>query len=356
MAGIRQSIETNKKILLLVATLLVVIITLLFKFYGEQKRENRALRLKILSMSENRRAPKTWSALLTRPKTIAATAPQQASGTATTAAVNVDQSLATQDTQVLAVQLDDQMSSVKNADLKTLENNIAIADEIISREPDSYGAYKAKLISLLTKEGKFNQAADESEVEGLLESMAQFNIGNDRRARREAALISETNEQRNALDSQLDEIANSKESLETMLNNLDASSPQYNILQDQIADLERKESEYNLAYEEIENKLASNSAQIANEDIIEIPFMRMLAQNDLEGVADNAQSFIEQFPNSPSGYFYLMRSLELQGQKDQALQVLQNSTLPPDARQNLLQRLESQGASDPKNYWQQLSF
>jgi sensor histidine kinase regulating citrate/malate metabolism len=52
MASIRNSIQINKRIMILVAVLLAMILVLLTKFYFSQKKENRALRLKILSTSD----------------------------------------------------------------------------------------------------------------------------------------------------------------------------------------------------------------------------------------------------------------------------------------------------------------
>lgn len=357
MSSIRQSIQLNRRLLVLVAGLLIVVIVFLGKFFFHQSAENKALRLKILSMSENKKIAKPWSALTSQ--TSALTAPAQAPvASATQADVPKEEELplADQDVQKLATTLSTQMKRPRNLDEKALDQNIAIADEIISREPDSYSAYKAKLISLLVKEGKFNQSASEEEVESLLENMAQFNIGSDKMARREAALMANSNVELNQIDDELNALAEEKQSLESRLNTLDANSPELAEANRRLDEIEEKETMLFSNAQAIEQGLASSTDQMVNEDIIEIPFMRMLAKNDYEGVINNAQTFIEQFPGSPSGYYYLMRAMELQGQKAEALSVIQNSQLPPETRNNLLQRLESEGSSDPKNYWQKLSF
>lgn len=358
MASIRHSIETNKKLLILIALLLALIAVLVGRFYFQEKRENRALRLKILSMSENRRTPKPLATLMT-PSTKSALTIAPAATTPISEAIpesNNTVSIRDQDTQELAVQLNSQMRRPRNLNLETLDNNIAIADELVSREPDSYSAYKAKLVSLLVKEGKFNQAADEEEIEGILENMAQFNIGSDKLARREASLIANSNAELDNVDRELNSLALERENLESQLSNLDANSPELQNINDRLAQLENLETNLLSNADAIEAGLANNSARIVNEDIIEIPFMRMLAKNDYDGVMNNAQTFIEEFPNSPSGYYYMIKALEMQGQKDQALGVIQNSRLSPDVQNALLQRLESEAGQDPKNYWQKLSF
>jgi flagellar biosynthesis chaperone FliJ len=365
MTSIRNLIQINRRILILIGILLVIILVLLTKFYFNQRIENRALRLKILSMSENKRTPKSWSQLTNKiPKTITPVdAPVEQSSIPPTQPIvrpattlENNEPLAGQDTSDLAVKLDNQMKRPKNLDLATIDNNIAIADEIISREPDSYRAYKAKLISLLVKEGKFNQPIDEVEVESLLESMAQFNISSDKLARREAALIGNTNSEVQTVELQLEELARSRESLESQLGYYGANSSEFARLNAQMQQLDSYEEQLLGNIDNLQASLENNTAQLVNEDIVEIPFMRMMAKNDYNGVIYNAQNFIDQFPNSPNGYFYLVKAMEMQGQKDQARAVIQNAQLPQDVQGVLLQRLDNEGRQNPETYWQKLSF
>lgn len=348
--------------MVLIAILLVVIIAFLGKFYFQQRKENKALRLKILSMSENRRAPKPWSQLIARPTVVQnqASAPTaQPAGTTTTAPTIANENnepLANLDTQTIAVRLNAQMKDVQNLDSAALDMNIEMADEIISREPDSYGAYKAKLISMLVKEGKFDSAANESEVESLLESMAQFSINTDRVARREAALMANANSDIRKVEGDLEMLAIERDNLENGVLANSADPTQMEQLNQLREDLDDREALLLSNIENLEKSVANNTNQIVNEDIVEIPFMRMMAQNDYQGVMDNAQEFIDQFPNSPNGYFYYMRALELQGRNDEARNLLQTSNLPSEAQQALLNRLESQGNVDPKMYWKNLNF
>ena len=360
MTSIRNSIQTNRRIMIVIAILLATVIVFLGKFYFQQRHENKALRLKIISMSENKRTPKPWSELMARPKTtpvVTTTAPvvtAQVAPQATSEAV-VTPPLASLDTQEIAVKLNAQMKAVKTLEAKDLDYNIEMADEILSREPDSYGAYKAKLISLLVKEGKFDSPADESEVESLLESMAQFNFNTDRVARREAALMANANADIRNIEGELDNLIVDREAIENGI--ATATDPalmeELNMQREQ---LDAKEALLQNNIVNLEQSVAVNTNQLVNEEIVEIPFMRMMAQNDYEGVMDNAQDFINQFPNSPNGYFYMVRALEMQGQGEQARSLIQSATMPKDVQQSLLQRLESQGESDPKNYWQNLNF
>ncbi len=364
MVSIRHKVETNRRLLILVAVMLIIIGVLLGKFYFQQKSENKALRLKILSMSENKRTPKPWSALTSASpvsvgsastSTLSAPPSPPAQSNEQTPIENSDQ-IEGQETQVLANLLSTQMRRPRNLDAKTLDRNMAIADELISREPDSYGAYKAKLIAMLVREGKFNYATNDDEVESLLENMAQFNVGNDNLARREAILIGNTSADIDNIDNQLYALAQEREAIESQLNIFAADSPELLNANDRLAQIEEQEGQLMANVDSLEAGLVQNTAQMLNEDVVEIPFMRMLAKSDYEGVINNAQAFIDQFPDSPSGYFYMVRALELQGQKSEALTLIQNSRLPADVQSGLLQRLQNESGQDPKNYWQKLSF
>lgn len=356
MASIRDSIQANKRLQIFVVALLIVLIALMAKFYFAQRRENRALRIKILLMAENKRIPKPWLQLTTK----AVAQPNTTTSTPTAKTINegvgTSLRLTEEDTSNLAAKLDKQMKKIKSAELTVLDDNITIANELISREPDSYSAYKAKLIAMLVKEGKFSQSVDENEINSTLESMAQFNISSDKLARREAGLIASTNESIQSNEIQLEDLARDKEFMESQLASFDPNSPDSENLHMQIQEIENKQSELLSSISNLENNLYANTNQLINEDVVEIPFMRMLAQNDYQAVSESAQSFIEQFPNSPNGYFYLVRSLELQGQKDEAISIIQNAKLPQDSRDELIKRLESESSQDPKNYWQKLNF
>lgn len=357
MAGLRESIQSTRNLLIAVIALLGILGLFVGKFYIEQKKENQSLKLKLLLMSENKKTPKAWSELTKKAPVVKTAEPQ------VPAPVKIEEVpakspevLSEQDTQTLAMKLDDQMRKVRELDLSTLDNNIALADEIISREPDSYSAYKAKLISLLVREGKFNQETDDTEIENLLESMAQFNFTTDAVARREAALISNATNERAGLEMQIEDLNLERENLAMELESLDPNSVEFANMNIEIQQLEEKQNTLLANAESLEDRLNEESAQLANEDVIEIPLMRMLAKNDYDGVIANAQNLIEQFPNSPNGYYYLTKALELQGNREEALSIIQNSVLPGDIQSNFIQRLEYESKEDPKAYWQKLDF
>lgn len=362
MAGIRSSIQTNRRLLFFIAGLLIVISAFVAKALYDQKKENRALRLKMITMSETRRASKPWTQLIRPAKLVAdstslinsavAPAPQ----TPATSSLTATLSLAEQDTATIAIKLDSQMRDVQSLDLDKLNENILLAEEIITREPDSYDAYKAKLISMLVKEGKFRETVNDSDVNDLLENMAQFSSENENNALKEAAINSTANVNNSNLESRLQTINDERASLEDRIESLAADSPDRNSL---IATLEGLDQEAAQAQASLEEALTENDQtlnRVANMDLIEISFKRLIAQGDFNSAADNAQSIIDSYPNAPEGYYYLVRSMQLQGESDQARVMLENAQLTPELRDSLLQKMEQERNQNPQDYWKNLKF
>lgn len=357
MTGLRESIQVNRKLLITTMVFLAMMLVFVGKFYRDQKKENHSLKLQLLLMSESKKTPKAWKELINqKPIHAETTQVKKTEVITTTAADETKIILSEEDTQTLAKKLDSLMIRAQDLDEKALDFNIELADEIISREPDTYGAYKAKLISLLIKEGKFNQDIDDSYIENLLENMAQFSFSNEAIARKEAALMSKANIESENLEMRIEQLAIEREALENQQQALDSNSDEFAILSNQINILEEKQNELLENTDNAFVRLADQSTELANEDVVEIPFMRLLAKNEFEAVISNARSFIEQFPESPKGYFYLTRALELQGNKEEAMNVIQNSTLPGDVQSSFIQRLENESKTDPKAYWQKLNF
>jgi tetratricopeptide (TPR) repeat protein len=359
----------NRKILYTIILFLLVIAGVGLKFFYAQKRENSALRVKILSLNKVKKIPLPWSRLTQESieiinkqaaasKTKAIT-PAMPIPTLTPVAKLINEiPIVDQPTEQLAKSLTQNMLGINNLDLAGVNKNIEMADEIISREPSTYSAYKAKLISMIVKESKFNQAVDEYDFNKVLDNMAGFEVNNDATLRREAALIATTNNQLIALSNTLNDISILKDEISTQSSALDKSSAEYQELQLQSDQLDQREQATAESLENLQNNLNTETqpAVNLNEDIVEIPFLRLLAKGDYDAVNENAQSFIEQFPNSPIGYYYLVKSLELQGRTDDAIRVIEEATLTPENQSSLLERLDASSGEDPTKYWEKLRF
>ncbi|MDD4975533.1 MAG: hypothetical protein PHY93_14330 [Bacteriovorax sp.] len=365
----------NRKNLYTIILFLLVIAGVGLKFFYAQKRENSALRVKILSLDKVKKIPLPWSRLTQESidsinKQAAATKNNSKTMTTPTDTATPNPTLTPvvklineipitdQTTEQLAKKITQNMLGINNLDLAEVDKNIEMADEIISREPNTYSAYKAKLISMIVKESKFNQNIDEYDLNKVLDNMAGFEVNSDMAARREAALIATTSNQLIALSNTLDDISILKDEISTQSSALDKSSPEYQELQLQNEQLLQREQVATENLENLQNNLNSGALLpvTLNEDIVEIPFLRLLAKNDYDAVNENAQSFIEQFPNSPIGYYYLVKSLELQGRTDDAIRVIEEATLSPEDQSALLDRLEASSGEDPKKYWEKLKF
>lgn len=356
-----NSPTTNNKLLYFVAGLLVIILIFGAVFYNQQKKENQALSLKILMMSEKKRTPKPWAQILTPPKLITdAASTINASTKAETTAVkkDVELPLAEQDTQSLAIKLDSLMRNVQSLDLAALNNCINIADEIISREPNSDMAYKAKLVAMLVKEGKFKQAIDDNIVNSTLESMAQLTSENGNFAEHVAAYDSATNASLSDSDTKLNQISEEKSIYEARLKDLenDSSTPERDSIIASLAKLQMEEDNTLKSMDETSALHDESISQLMSEEVLDIPLRRLLANGAYDEVADNAQSLIDQYPNSTDGYFFLFKAMELQGQREEALNMLKNSQINLNTRDELIKKLEMERSQDPKLYWQNLKF
>jgi hypothetical protein len=360
MENIPESTTTDRRLLYFVAGLLIIILVFGAYFFTQQKKENRALSLKILMMSEKKRTPKPWTQILTPPKLLTDTAKAVSASTASVTTEEIKDSaelpLSEQDTQTLALKLDTQMRNVQNLELNAIDNNILIADEIISREPNSDMAYKAKLISMLIKEGKFKKPIDEGEVNAALESMAQLTSDGGQLAEHLAAYDSTANASLANSEERMNQISEEKAIFEARLKDLEPDSPERDSLVASISKLQSEEDNTLRSMDDMNDLHDESVGQLMSEEVLDIPLRRMLANGNYEEVADNAQSLIDQYPKSTDGYFFLYKALELQGQKEEALNMIRNAQLNPNIRDDLIQKLEMERSQDPKLYWQHLKF
>jgi len=253
-------------------------------------------------------------------------------------------SLQEKESEQLATEL--QMTLNKRSKLSTqdFDQNIAMADELISRDPNVYSSYKAKLILLLSKEGALKEAIDDSEIEELLTTMSNFNMLSERTLQKEAFLIARTNEK---IDVTNDEIV-------ALQNEIEQSSDQADTAQLE-AQLQSKFDEVTGLEAQIEEGLLDRS-DFLNEDILEIPLYRSLASKDYEAVIDDSREIMTQFPHSLSAHFFLIRALELAGESEVAQDHFKNLALKEEDLRLLTDRLNSTRNKDPKDYWKDLRF
>lgn len=321
------------------------------------------MRVKIISLNKIKSTPISWSHLNPVIKTPLAPTPfPSASPTKQVANAIItplpEGSIEEQSTDQLAETLSKKMGNIKTLSLEEVEKNIEMANEIINREPNSFSAFKAKLISLLVLESKFNQSVDDYELNSVLDKLASFEITNGNLDAREATLIATTNNQLTVLENKLDEISLIRDEVSTQSAALDKTSPEYFTLQmanEELAMREQMAAENLEQYQETINNRGLPPTYFS-EDIVEIPFLRLMSKNDYDTVRENAQSFIEQFPESPTGYFYLIKALEAEGRTQDIIQVIADSKLTPEAQSILQDRLEASNGEDPKRYWEKLNF
>ncbi|HAZ13603.1 MAG: hypothetical protein A2X86_13810 [Bdellovibrionales bacterium GWA2_49_15] len=318
-----------------------------------QEKENTAADVQAILSRKIKTMPVLWrQLLLSKRATVLApasvTIPEESTLT----------SISEQTTEELAQFLDSTMKNIDGNNLSTIEKNIEVADTIIARVPDSYSAYKAKLISLLVKEAKFKVEVEDDEINSLLEIMATFDVASSAQAIKEAILITGTGNEILQLQEKLADLAIEEEQLALEYAALDINSPEARLLDAEQAKLLADEQELfekilALEHNNADEPLSGNGL---NEDLVHIPFLRALAKNDFDEVLRIAQDFTDQFPNSPIGYYYLIKTLSILGRDTEALSVIINSPLSKDSLFKIQENLDNFSDKDPQLYWQMLRF
>ncbi|MBT4790668.1 MAG: hypothetical protein HON90_03785 [Halobacteriovoraceae bacterium] len=335
----------NNKTTFFLGTIFLFAIISSVLYYTKIKQENLALKLKIASLTKSYKLKaRTWNELKNSPKQrkkIKRLIPKKEN--------NLPSKLfdpTTLSLQELITHIDSFYSKNNyTKSIKDLNNTLSAVNELIDREPSSYSAYKAKLILLLIKESGFSEPIDELEVEQTLNSMASFDLLSNLTLRKEAFLISRANQQ-------LDELGNQIIILEDQLEELDESSPDTAILS------LKRETMYS-DYLEIENNIQTgllSDQDFINEDLVEIPFYRDLANNDIQKVIDNANELLDEYPQSITGYLFLIKGLELDNNTELADEIISNSSLTENQMLELKKRLSKLSNFDPKKYWKKLRF
>jgi hypothetical protein len=197
---------------------------------------------------------------------------------------------------------------------------------------------------LLKKES--NQGADYQDevIEDLLETISGFDVKSDYALRKEAFLIAKTNNSLNRLDNEIDLLEN-----ELIRSTDQAESDQLSLLiTTKLIEMEEEESS-------LENRLLVEEDYL-NEDLVEIPLHRALVKKDYENVIETANAIIENFPDSISGYFFLVKALELSGETELATSVIEQCLLNLEDLRELQLRLMRSKNIDPRDYWKQLRF
>lgn len=288
----------NKKVLTLIVFILVGFSGSLWWKLGKVSSEITALKLKInLSQKLKVNKPISWSETISKTKESKKNLPEKIEST---------------------------LTNIKKSELEKIEESIRDADELIVDEPYSYSSYKAKLILLLTKEAKFNKTIDDYELRVLLETMSLFDVLSDKVLRKEAFLISRTNKR-------IDEILDQEE-----------------ISEDELSEVEVLE-------EQLENGFLDDEDFI-NEDLVEIPLLRGLARKDYDFVIEESEALLSEFPDSIRGNYFLIKALELAGETEQALDVLENLQLSDEKMKILKNRLQSSRNKKTEDYWKELRF
>ncbi len=365
-----KKVNSNRKIIYALIVIFTIIASILLRNQVIQKKENNALKVKLISLAKIKKKSTPWSRLTQ--KEIASINLEKDKNNISgqvkipnsimnnnSSHLNINEEneikkidIFDQSLDELVFLLNENMNNIKSIDLNTILRNIEIADEIINRTPESYSAYKAKLISMIYLESKFAQEVDDYEFNNLLYDLANFDLTSDVAIRKEAIFIATSNGQVLLLENKLYNILQMRAEFQNQNTDLEKNNLE---LQNRDEVLAVDEQATILELEQLESNI-KEEASILNEDIVEIAFLRLIAKNDLDTAIDNAYEYLRTFPDSLNGYFYLLRVLELKGEKDEIDEVIKKSNLNVKDQEKLRKRLLESLDEDPKKYWEKLIF
>ena len=359
-----------RKFLFYVIAFVVIVLIFFFRNYIFHKKENYPLNVKLITLNKLKKNPKPWRRL-TQSEMLAIN--KKSTNNKITekifkiinpiidsnSSLNDKQKegegmvIIDQDLDKLVKKLNENMNNIKSIDLHSLFENIEIADEIINQSPYSYSAYKAKLISMIYLESKFEQVIDDYEFNNVLYDLASFDLSSNEAIRKEAIIIATSSNQLLQLENKLNTILQMRDGVASQ-----AFDSENNIFQFQAQDAELAVTEQLaiLELENFKNNIKETSLSLNNEEIVEIVFLRLIAKDDLDTVINNAQEYLNNFPDSLNGYFYLIRALELKGEHNEIDQVISSSSLTTENQKKLRKRLLESLNEDPKKYWENLIF
>lgn len=264
-----------------------------------------------------------------------------------------------QKTQDLIHLLAGRLNSIDSQNLDDLKINIDIANLLILKMPEDSMAYKAKLMSLLQAEGRFQYQINNDEVNYLLSELAQFDLDTESILKKEDALVEQANNEITAINQTLDDLEYQRQLIELNLESADTESPEYSNFMESRANILQKEDEAleksALLQISVENRYFPDESYI-NEELVEIPFLRLLAKNEFNDAIFAAEIFMNENPKSSIGYFYLIKAYELSDQYAKALEIMQDERLTNEMRQKIEERLIKQRDGHSKKYWQLLKL
>jgi hypothetical protein len=195
-------------------------------------------------------------------------------------------SLAEADTAELANQLTGSFLDLRHASRADIERSLAVADALLARNPDMYAAHKAKLVALMLKELKFKQDVDPAAYENAYSELLSF-----------------------AGSGGPDPVAAEREGASGAAAELSGVDP----------------------------------------DLVHLPFVRLEAQGNFEASARLAQEYLQAYPNSYVGYYYLASATWAAGDEGQAVTLFRRGLrngVSEEAAREMLARLKNQ---DPLN-------
>ncbi|GEM_PF-2908236 len=341
----------NKKNITLFLSLLITSTAALYLFqYERNKKQKLVLSIKRNLISNNKRKSLSWRSFKKpkiKEKTTLTKLQTQKKGLEDRNKErdnNDFTNLQEKETSELTQFIESTLKPRLHLDISDIDKGIKVIDELISRNPNVYSSYKAKLLLLLRKENTQGGEFHDESIDELLETMSSFDIRSEYALRKESFLIAKTNNSLNRLDNQIEMLERE------LIRSIDQE--ERDLLRGLIATkLNKMEEEEN----RLENRLLIQEDYL-NEDLVEIPLYRALVKRDYQNVIEVSNALIQNFPNTISGYFFLVKALELSGQKEESAIIIEQSLLDVEDLRELHLRLLRSKDINPEDFWKQLRF
>jgi TolA-binding protein len=128
---------------------------------------------------------------------------------------------------------------------------------------------------------------------------------------------------------------------------------QYLMLSDELESLSAEDERLTSVIAETEDRLEQGdmSYEVGKDpDLVMVPFLRIMVQGDYERLTNEANDYINTYPDSPFGYYFLAKALWSTGKQEDALLALKSAYVNDSTYDILLKDFRTSANSDSVAY------
>jgi hypothetical protein len=253
-------------------------------------------------------------------------------------------------------------ASPASLDEAKLRQSIVASEALINRDDDYYEAYKSKLFSLLLLQTKYGVQINEDEYASLIDNLTAFQFIDDNELSRIEEQRATLEDELVALNEELDDLAARRaelaDELSEMTDTPEADSELYLDLLAEENRLALEQSVLEAMFEDVQADLEATvfaEEQAIDPDIVRAMFLRFVAMGDTAALIDEAEDFIDRYPDSPLGYYFLALGLQQSGDAEDAFAVLNGALDEGVGNRLLFEMLQNNAEQQPINMIENLA-